>query len=215
MDKNSIFVFTSNVCSYIIITQEHLFGGVVSMDIETLVKKAKSNDEEALNELIRMFTPFILKLTNSIYIKGYDRDDLIQMGHITIVRAVKSYRLECNRFVAYVTNAIKNNYYYEIRKVSKGNFDTSYEKMLEEGEYISLAASDISIEDSVLQKEKYKNLKLALEKLSEEDREIIIHSYWKGHGGLKRYSEITGIKYVTLHKRKKAILKKLREEMEQ
>lgn len=182
------------------------------MNIEQLVKKAKSKDEFAVNELIRMFNPLVLKMVSSIYINGSQREDLIQEGYFTIIRAVETYNISSNSsFTAYVSNAIRKNYYYGIRKASKRNFDTSYEKLIEEGKQLSSNHYfEENIEDSIIKKEEHKMLKEALEKLSQEEREFILFCYNEGHGGIKRYSEMSGIKYVTLQKRKKSILKKLR-----
>jgi len=198
-----VFVYNKNV-------NKLMFGGA-HMEIEELVKKAKSKDEKAMNELIKRFTPLILKMTSSIYIKGSDREDLIQIGYLTIMKAVEGYKIDSKiGFTAYVSNAIKNNYYYSIRKVSKENYDTSYEKLLDEGKALKgEEALKDSVEERVIKKEEHENLNKALNKLTKEERELITFAY-KRYGGLKEYSIITGIKYVTLQKRKKSILKKLR-----
>jgi len=180
------------------------------MELIAIVKKAKAKDEAAMNELIKKFTPFILKMVGNIYIKGYDRNDLIQMGYLTIIKAVESYNLSSNTsFVAYVTNAIRNNYFYEIRKVSKGNFDDSYEKLVEEGEYFNSSNREESIEEVLLKKEQKEKLKKILKGLSKEQLELLTFSYGGGHGALKEYSRIKGIKYVTMQKRRKKLLELL------
>lgn len=183
------------------------------MNIEQLVKKAKSKDEDAINEIIKMFTPLILKMVKSIYIKGNDRDDLIQMGYMSIVKAINSYDLGSNSsFVAYLSNAVRYNYYYEIRKASKRNFDTSYDKSLEEGTDLGMN-EDLgdSIEDVIIRKAEYEKLRQALGELSKEERELLKFAFFKDFGGMKKYEKITGIKYGTLQKRKRTLLKKLRD----
>lgn len=191
---------------------EHLFGGGV-MNIETTVKKAKSKDKEALNELIRQFTPFILKMVANIYIKGYEREDLIQMGYLTIIKAVESYKFSSSSsFIPYVTNAIRNNYFYQIRKVSKGNYDSSFEKLVEEGEHFSNINKEDTIEEILLKKEQREKLKEIIKSLSPEEKELLTFSYGGGHGALKEYSKIKGIKYVTIQKRRKRLLERLRED---
>lgn len=181
------------------------------MDLITLVKNAKAKDEAAMNEIIKKFTPFILKMVGNIYIKGYDRNDLIQMGYLTIIKAVENYKLSSNAsFVAYVTSAIRNNYFYEIRKVSKGNFDDSYEKLVEEGEYFNTGNREDSIEETLLRKEQKEKLKKLLKTLPKEQLELLSFSYGGGHGALKEYSRIKGIKYVTMQKRRKKLLELLK-----
>lgn len=187
------------------------------MEIEQLVKKAKANDESAMSELMKRFRPLILKMANSIYIKDYDRDDLIQLGYIAIIKAVSYYNTERNtNFTAYVSNAIRKNYYYEMRKSSKRNYDTSFDKLLEEGKEAfdieNFNSSNIcdSIEDNVIKKEQIEELKKILKTLKKEERELLFYAYNKDSGGIREYSKITGIKYGTLQKRKRALLYRIR-----
>ncbi|KGM97478.1 RNA polymerase subunit sigma-70 [Clostridium novyi A str. 4552] len=181
------------------------------MVIKDLIKKSKAKDEEATKILIEKYKPFILKTMQGVYIKGYDREDLIQMGYVSIIKAIEKYDLNSKTpFTSYVCNAIKNNYYYKIRGKVKENYDVSYEKSVEDGFKYT---NEDSVEDEVLKNYEIKILRQALNKLSIEDKELILYCYSNGHGAMKEYSNIKGIKYGTLQKRKKSILNKIKNNM--
>jgi RNA polymerase sigma factor (sigma-70 family) len=183
------------------------------MNIEQLVKRGKTKDKYAINDIMKKFTPLILKTANSIYINGYDRDDLIQIGYISIIKAIGNYDANKNsNFTAYVSVAIRKNYYYEIRKKSKQNYEISYDAILQNGTHLDLlnGGQKYNIEEHIIQKEKHFKLKIALSKLSNDEREFLFYLLENGHGALREYSKIKNIKYETLKKRKKRILEKLK-----
>lgn len=181
------------------------------MSIENLVIKGKTEDNLAVSELIEKFTPLILKMVSSIYIKGYEKEDLIQIGYLSIIRSVKEFDLDRgSSFVPYVYSAIRQNYFNEIRNLAKSNYETSYEKLIEEGRYANLSNIVKSVDDNIIRREEICNLKTALDKLIEEEKELIKFSYGIGYGGLKKYSELYKIKYVTAQKRKSTVIRKLR-----
>lgn len=184
------------------------------MDIEQLVKRGKTKDSTAVSELIRRFTPLIFKIVNSIYINGYEREDLIQIGYISVIKAIGNYNIsEKSNFTAYVSNAIRNNYYNEIRKRSKQNYEISYDKILQDGMNLNLIniGENYNIEEKFIQKEDHYKLKNALSILSKEEKEFLHYILENGYGAIKEYSNLKNIKYVTLQKRKKRILEKLKQ----
>lgn len=183
------------------------------MEIEQLVKKGKTKDNTAVSEIIKRFSPLVFKISNTIYIKGYDREDLIQIGYMTVIKAIDSYDLKRRGgFTAYVSRAIRNNFYYEIRKRSKQNYETSYDKILEERVYLDLISikENFGTEEKIIQKEECYKLKNALSKLSNEEKEFLFYVLEGGYGALREYSNLKKVSYGTLQKRKKKILEKLK-----
>lgn len=185
------------------------------MNLEELVLKAKNGDNEALVEIINRFKGFIYKTSKEIYINGYDTEDLLQIGYMSLINAVFKFDLNKNKnFTSYVSSAIKNNFYYEIRQKSRYNAESSLNKELDEGiEFIENLVSDENLEEKVLLKEDIYSLYKALKLLSPEERELINYVYFK-HGKLKEYSKIKNMNYVTCIKFKEKILKKLKKLME-
>jgi len=181
------------------------------MNIEHLVERGKTEDKLAISELIERFTPLILKIVSSIYIKGYEKEDLIQIGYLSIIKSVREFDLDRGgSFVPYVYNAVRKNYYNEIRKAAKSNYEISYEKLVDTGDYSKLSKVEKSVEDNIIRREEICNLKTVLDKLTEEEKDLIRFSYGVGYGGLKKYSELYKVKYVTAQKRKSRVIIKLR-----
>lgn len=181
------------------------------MDIDILVERAKDGDKEALEKVVENFKPFVIKTAVGIYIIGYDMEDLIQEGCISIINAVRLYnKNKCSNFVAYVTNAVKNNFYYAIRKAAKRNCDCSLDAEVSEGvEFIECFTDDFDVEADYVHKEDLKRLEMALEKLSKDECELLLSIYNGGNGAMKRKAEELGENYSALAKRKRAIINKL------
>lgn len=184
------------------------------MDLDELVLKAQKGDTFAVEEILKRFKPYIIKLSKTIYINGYDMEDLIQIGCITLIKAIKKYDLsKVNKFVPYATCAIKNNYYYEIRQKSKCNGETSLNQELEDGlQIIDNISSEEDIEGSYIIKEEFVALKLAFSKLSNKDSEILSYVFMN-NGKLVDYAKAKNIKYITSVKRKNSALERLKKQL--
>ncbi len=77
--------------------------------IQELVTKAKAGEDTALEELLKTFKALISSQAVAISAKGYDLDDLIQVGTIALCKAVHGYDITKGNFPCYVAIAIKNN----------------------------------------------------------------------------------------------------------
>lgn len=182
------------------------------MDLETLVLEAKRGNEAALEEIINRFKGFIVKTIRGIYISGYEPEDLLQIGYMTLIKAVQKYESYNNSsFVSYATSAIKNNFYYEIRQKSKIHSESSLNLETEDGLIImDNLCSEENIEETIMLEEDKRKLMAALSLLTEDESDFIQFVYFHG-GKIKEYSDLHNIKYVTLIKKKERILKKLRQ----
>ncbi len=58
---------------------------------EHLIKKAKSLDENVLDEIFVFFKPFIRSVAFKYFLAGADHEDLIQEGMIGLFTAIKNY----------------------------------------------------------------------------------------------------------------------------
>lgn len=184
------------------------------MNIQKTVKRAKENDEDAVESLLKNFYPFILKQASKVYLSGYSMEDLIQIGYLSILKSIYKYDLDKNtNFVSYVTNAIRNNYYYLIRKQARNNeiISLNEEAPKSTNEIIELLEADVDVEEDILKLDEIYRLKQALNKISKEDREFILYVFSKNRGALKEYSKEKGINYNTCKAKKKKLLKKLKD----
>ncbi|WP_346886682.1 sigma factor [Clostridium sp. UBA4395] len=77
--------------------------------IQELVTKAKSGEDTALEELLKTFKALISSQAVAISVKGYDLDDLIQVGIIALYKAVHGYDITKVHFPCHIAIAIKNN----------------------------------------------------------------------------------------------------------
>lgn len=76
---------------------------------EDLATLASSGDERATDVIIRRYEPLVHKLSNKYFLKGGDKDDLVQNGLIGMWDAIKTYDSSKNdNFSKYIANAIDN-----------------------------------------------------------------------------------------------------------
>lgn len=183
------------------------------MELIDLIIRSKQGDKKALEKIIIDFTPLVNKLSFKYFIKGYGSDDLKQIGFLSLIKAVNMYNVEGGKSpVAYIKNSIENNYFYEIRKNSKGNYIISLDKEGEDGlKIIDYIPSDEDIEEDYLLREVKGNIRGEICKLTESEVKILEYAY--GRKGLKAYSIELGVSYYKLRKRKEEILCKLRANM--
>jgi RNA polymerase sporulation-specific sigma factor len=186
------------------------------MKMEELVENAKNHDKNAMEEIINKLTPYVIKMSYSTFIRGYEIEDLKQIGYISIIKAVNKYDFNKNdNFLSYAIMSIRNNYFYEIRKKVKENTDTSIDQTFENGiEFSEIIPDSFNMAEEFLHKADLDRLSRALELLQLKERDLIIFIYKNGCSGIKKYAELNGINYQTCAKRKVAVIKKLRELIE-
>lgn len=168
-----------------------------------------------MGEIVRRFTPFVIKTAKSIYVRGHDINDLIQIGQVSIIKAVNKFDTEKdNGFTSYVTNAVKRHFYNLIRDNVKKSSYCSLNSLNQEGcELMDTLASEENLEEDFVQAEEKKKLTRALNKLSEKEKEIIYWFYFDNRT-LQDYVKFKGIGYRTAVDRKKRALVKLKKFME-
>ena len=72
--------------------------------MEKLVQKAKAKEASATEEIIDKFKYLIFKEASRYYIPGYDLEDLIQHGYLSVIKAIAMYKLGSNSFNGYCIN---------------------------------------------------------------------------------------------------------------
>jgi len=87
------------------------------IEIVNLIKKAKSNDQNAMEELFQFFKPKVIAISREYFLVGADFDDLLQEGMIGLYKAINVYDEQKNtNFSAFASfiihrqlqNAVKN-----------------------------------------------------------------------------------------------------------
>ncbi|MBU5592523.1 sigma-70 family RNA polymerase sigma factor [Clostridium sp. MSJ-4] len=185
------------------------------MNMKETIRRAKEGDNKAKTIILEKYKPLLYSLVRSIYIKDYEDDDLIQIGFESILKAIDKYDLNKGaNFGGYLKQAIKNNYYYLIRQKAKYNYDVSLNKCTEDGiEFQDMLEDNFYLEEDIINKEEKEELYVALDTLTEEERELLKIIFTKGHGGINYYANLKGIKYGTAAMRKERAIEKLRKIM--
>lgn len=170
--------------------------------VESLATKAKNNDKEAIEKIINEFTPFILNISKKTYITGYDYNDINNECITYLLKAIKLYNPEKNSFVAYCTNAIKNNIKYLIKKNIKNKNETI--------EYLDCYSHIFNkdIDSNLIRKEEIKLIKDSIKKLSYEEYDLYTHLFVKNRA-ITEYAYINNLLYQTVYIRKKNLINKL------
>lgn len=181
-------------------------------EIETLVREAKLGDKVAMEKLMKCFENYIYKSALGIYVAGYEHEDLMQIGYITVMKSVDKYDITKSNFINYVTLAITNNFRCVIRNKARENAYGSIDADLGEGLRLRdiLADESINIEEDYIKEKLESYLREAVEGLPFKLQEIIKYVYFEEKGRLKDYARETGINYNTVMKRKNLAFEKLR-----
>ncbi|MEG0772527.1 sigma-70 family RNA polymerase sigma factor [Clostridium sp.] len=181
------------------------------MSNDDLVIRAKSGDKVALEELMNKFKFYIIKCSNNVYINGYEKDDLIQIGYISLINAVKNYELTKGNFTSYVNAAIQYNFNYLIRGKAKENYVQSLNTIISENvELGDIIGSEESFEEKLMKKDTLKLVLKCVDKLPKDLKDIINYCYINNKGSFAKYSIENNIKYSTLMKKKRLALEILR-----
>jgi RNA polymerase sigma factor (sigma-70 family) len=174
--------------------------------IEKLARSAKDNDAQAKEALIGEFTPFINSISRKIFIHGYEYCDLKNECFLTLLNCISKYDLSTHRFVAYATNAIKNNLnVLVIKSINQKDVDGLFSLNDDVESAISL---DGHIKEEPIHLE-YKLLSAIKNHLNASERHLIIFIYFMKNT-LTNYAYYENISYVTASKRKKRVLEKLK-----
>lgn len=143
--------------------------------IESLVYKCKNGDRISKEELANEFRPLIINISKRTFIDGYDINDIRNECYRSLFKCVSLYNLERHKFVAYATNAIKNNIndlikHIKTRSSTNGNDALSLHGDIEK----DLPSQDTNLEDFLCEECDSEDLKLALNNLSKEEKEKLL-----------------------------------------
>lgn len=154
---------------------------------EELVQLSKVGNKDAIEILIARYMGFVKLRASSYYIKGGDKEDVIQEGLIGLFKAIRDYKLDKNiPFKVFATMCINRNLITSIKTANRqkhrlNNESVSIDKYVyEEGnmKIIDLLPVVNSCEDYLLYSEENKILKdTILETLSELELKTIIMHY--------------------------------------
>lgn len=185
------------------------------------VKLAESGDSEARNILVERNLRLVVYIAKRFDNTGVDLEELVSVGTIGLIKAVKSYNSEKKiKLATYASRCIENEILMFLRKMVKKRNEISLDEPLNvDYEGNKLLLGDVLGTDG---QEIYKEMETEVEKgilmelflrLDERDRRILAMRY--GIGGVeektqKEIADMMGISQSYISRLEKRILEKLK-----
>ena len=177
--------------------------------VEKLVEKAKNKDEIATGEIIDKFKYLILKEASRYHVPGYELEDLVQHGYLSVIRAIAMYKLGSNSFYGYCICAIKMNFKALLKGQIKHFREVPSNEMID---FDTASDYEFTLEDEVIAHDEVKKLYAAIDELEPKEQEVI-KKYYLLEQSLREIAcegDMSYFQYVSLKKR---ALGKLREKI--
>lgn len=188
-------LFCKNKAVYFIANGSEILPEKLTSEEETkLVEEFKAGSMEAKNQLIERNLRLVVYTAQKFENTNVNIEDLISIGTIGLIKAVSSFDTSKNIKVAtYASRCIENEILMHLRKVTKLKREVSLDEPLNtDSEGNELCISDIlssetdEVSKNVDKEDESSNLKLALDELSEKEKEIMCMRY-----GLSGKAEMT------------------------
>ena len=141
-----------------------------------ILQNAKMNDSKSMLYLINKYKPLILKYSTSYILKNYEKNDLIQIGSIAVIKATQKYDISHgeNYIDCYIINSIKNSYRNLARTQIKYSSESSLNITLDEHDDIeSLLKDDYNLENDIIKNMQHLELKNILNSLTDDEFNLI------------------------------------------
>ena len=178
-----------------------------------IILDAKNKDSDSILFLINKYKPLIIKYSISYILKNHDKEDLIQMGTIAVIKAIEKYDMSHGEdFIdCYIINSIKNTY----RNLARANIKYQSESSLnisvdEDIDIQSLLPDDYNLENDIIKTMQHVDLKNLLKSLTLEEYTLIKEAYLTENSNLYKYCITNNLNY---HKKRReliALLSKLK-----
>ncbi|MCY6354389.1 RNA polymerase sigma factor [Clostridium sp. ZS2-4] len=140
--------------------------------MEDIIRKAKLGDKKSVEWIINKYKNYIFKKAWQLKIPGYNLDDLVQHGYLSIIKAIHMYKLGSRSYNGYFINSIDKNFYALLKGKIKHYREVPDENIMNRDEQY-----DFTLEDEVIAYEEALKLRAELEKLAPEEREVIEKHY--------------------------------------
>ena len=188
------------------------------------LRLAETGDRYAQGKLIEHNLRLVIYIAKKFENTGVDREDLISVGTIGLIKAVNSFNREKNiKLATYASRCIENEILMHLRKIAKIKTEVSFDEPLNvdfEGNELLLSDilgtdGDMVYNDIEASAEK-EMLMTSLEKLNEREKEIIELRFGIGGRHEKTQKEVAdqlGISQSYISRLEKKILYRLKKEL--
>ena len=178
-----------------------------------IILDAKNKDSDSILFLINKYKPLIIKYSISYILKNYDKEDLIQIGTIAVIKAIEKYDISHGEdFIdCYIINSIKNTY----RNLARANIKYQSESSLnisvdEDIDIESLLPDDYNLENDIIKTMQHVDLKNLLKSLTLEEYTLIKEAYLTENSNLYKYCITNNLNYHKKRRKLIALLSKLK-----
>lgn len=138
----------------------------------------EKNNPAYRRKAVEYFTPFIKNAVRRYCYVPEEFEDLVQDGILIVLESIDTFNSEKSvPFAAYV-NSYLRWYYLKTYKYLK-KYDLSLDQEGEEGRIIEVIDTGIDIEGDYFKKYDLKYLKSIMAELTERERQVIYHYYFK------------------------------------
>ncbi|WP_434578657.1 sigma-70 family RNA polymerase sigma factor [Thermoanaerobacterium thermosaccharolyticum] len=170
--------------------------------------KAKSGDEKSTVEILDKFNPLLISLAKKFPYDDFN--DMLQDGREVLILAIKEFDEKKGReFIAYASMQLKFHFLGMYRK-RKPSLSLNAKANDDDDEIIDLLESDgLSPEEEFFKGISMKDLKDALNSLTEKQKNIILLYFFRGKSLVEIANEI-GIGYQSAVKLKNRAIERLR-----
>ncbi|WP_240260228.1 sigma-70 family RNA polymerase sigma factor [Clostridium perfringens] len=180
--------------------------------VDLLLIEGKKGNKEAMDKLFEIHKGLIYKYSTKYFIKGYDREDLEQIGWIEFINGVKKYDGSFGiDFVAFITILLRNKYGSMLKRKELTMKFSSLDTPI--GEDITMKDTledSFSMEKDFENREEIEALIEAVSALEDEDREFILYIN-EERGNMQKYYEAhkNEMTFNAVRYKKKKIMDKL------
>ena len=181
-----------------ILNSDNIINNNYNKKIFNILYKAKNSDKNSILFLIEKYQRLIRKYAFKYKIKNFDKDDLIQIGNISIITAINKYDLsKGGEYIdAYIINSIKNSFKNLARNQIKYNNESSLNISIDEDTEIESILSDsFNLEEHIINSNMKMLLKNILKTLSPNEYELIKIAYLTPNITLYRYCINNNLNY--------------------
>ena len=195
-----------------VLNSENKINNNYNKDIFNILCKAKNNNKNAIPFLIEKYQPLIRKYAFKYKIKNFDKEDLIQIGNISLITAINKYDLsKGNEYIdSYIINSIKNTFKNLARNQIKYNNESSLNISIDEDTGIADMISDsFSLEEHIINSDTNNLLKNILKTLPPNEYKLIKISYLTPNITLYRYCINNNLNYPKKRRELISIINKL------
>ncbi|MDU3019409.1 MAG: sigma-70 family RNA polymerase sigma factor [Clostridium perfringens] len=158
--------------------------------VDLLLTEGKKGNKEAMDKLFEIHKGLIYKYSTKYFIKGYDREDLEQIGWIEFINGVKKYDGSFGiDFVAFITILLRNKYGSMLKRKELTMKFSSLDTPI--GEDITMKDTledSFSMEKDFENREEIKALIEAVSALEDEEMEFILYIN-EERGNMQKYYE--------------------------